>query len=59
MQGMMQALDKMSAGAGVAWIVLPLAILMIASILGSTSAWTRARVVPSDRHHSARRMVRA
>jgi amino acid transporter len=39
-QGMMQALDKMSVGVGVAWILFPLAILMIASILGSTSAWT-------------------
>ena len=38
-QGMMQAIDKMSAGLHLAWILAPLAILMIASIVGSTSAW--------------------
>ena len=38
-QGMMQAIDKTSAGLGLRWILLPLAILMIASIAGSTSAW--------------------
>jgi amino acid transporter len=39
MQGMMQAIDKMSTGLGLAWILLPLAVLMIMSIVGSTSAW--------------------
>ncbi len=38
-QGMMQAISKMSGGLGFSWILLPLAILMIASIVGSTSAW--------------------
>jgi amino acid transporter len=38
-QGMMQAVDKMSATLGVGWILVPLAILMVASIVGSTSAW--------------------
>ena len=38
-QGTMQAIDKMSAGLSLGWILLPLAILMIASIAGSTSAW--------------------
>jgi amino acid transporter len=38
-QGTMQAIDKMSAGLGLGWILLPLAVLMIASIAGSTSAW--------------------
>jgi amino acid transporter len=38
-QGMMQALDLMSGRFGVHWILLPLAILMAASIAGSTSAW--------------------
>ncbi len=38
-QGMMQAIDKMSSGLHLSWILAPLAILMIASIVGSTSAW--------------------
>ena len=38
-QGTMQAIDKMSAGLSVGWIVLPLAAFMMASIAGSTSAW--------------------
>ncbi len=38
-QGMMQAVDKMSSGLQISWILVPLAILMIASIVGSTSAW--------------------
>jgi glutamate:GABA antiporter len=38
-QGLLQAVDKMSAGFGLSWILLPLAILMAASIAGSTSAW--------------------
>jgi len=38
-QGMMQAIDKMSGSLGLAVIVLPAAILMVASIVGSTSAW--------------------
>ena len=38
-QGTMQAIDKMSSRLGLGWILLPLAILMVASIAGSTSAW--------------------
>jgi glutamate:GABA antiporter len=38
-EGMMQALDKMSSRLNFAWILAPLAALMIASIVGSTSAW--------------------
>jgi amino acid transporter len=38
-QGMMQAIDKMSSNLGLGWILVPLAILMVASIVGSTSAW--------------------
>jgi amino acid transporter len=38
-QGTMQAIDKMSAGLSVGWILVPLTVLMIASIAGSTSAW--------------------
>jgi glutamate:GABA antiporter len=38
-QGLMQAIDKMSATLGLGWILLPLTILMVVSIVGSTSAW--------------------
>jgi glutamate:GABA antiporter len=38
-QGLLQAIDTMSASFGVGWILLPLAVLMAASIAGSTSAW--------------------
>ena len=38
-QGMMQAIDKMSGGLGLAALVMPAAILMVVSIVGSTSAW--------------------
>lgn len=38
-QGAMQAIDKMTAVLGTGWVLLPLAILMMASIAGSTSAW--------------------
>jgi amino acid transporter len=38
-QGLLQAIDKMSASFGLSWILLPLAVLMAASIAGSTSAW--------------------
>jgi amino acid transporter len=38
-QGLLQAIDKMSASFGLGWILLPLAVLMAASIAGSTSAW--------------------
>lgn len=38
-QGLLQALDKMSAAFGIGWILFPLAVLMAASIAGSTSAW--------------------
>jgi amino acid transporter len=39
LQGMLQAIDKMSASMHLGWILLPLAILMAASLAGSTSAW--------------------
>lgn len=38
-QGMMQAIDKMSSAIGLSWILAPLGVLMVASIVGSTSAW--------------------
>jgi len=38
-QGLLQAIDKMSASFGLSWILLPLAVLMAASLAGSTSAW--------------------
>jgi glutamate:GABA antiporter len=38
-QGLIQAVDKMSGTLRVGWVLLPLTILMIASIVGSTSAW--------------------
>ncbi len=38
-QGLLQAVDTMSASFGIGLILLPLAILMAASIAGSTSAW--------------------
>jgi len=38
-EGMMQAIDRMSASLHLTWFLAPLAILMIASIVGSTSAW--------------------
>jgi amino acid transporter len=38
-QGLLQAIDQMSASFGLGWILLPLAVLMAASIAGSTSAW--------------------
>jgi amino acid transporter len=37
--GLLQAIDKMSAQMNLGWILLPLALLMAASIAGSTSAW--------------------
>ena len=38
-QGLMQAIDRLSSGLGVRWMLLPLGLLMFASIAGSTSAW--------------------
>jgi len=38
-QGVLQAVDKMTATLGGSWILAPLALLMGASITGSTSAW--------------------
>jgi amino acid transporter len=38
-QGMMQAVDRMSSGLGLRWVLLPIGVLMFASIAGSTSAW--------------------
>jgi amino acid transporter len=38
-QGLLQAVDTMSASFGLGWILLPLAALMAASIAGSASAW--------------------
>ena len=38
-QGVMEAVDRMSGHLGVHWILLPLAVLMVASVAGTTSAW--------------------
>ena len=38
-QGLMQAVDRLSTGLGLSWLLLPLAVLMVGSIVGSTSAW--------------------
>jgi amino acid transporter len=38
-QGLIQAIDKMSAALKAGWLVPAVAVLMIASIVGSTSAW--------------------
>lgn len=38
-QGVMQAVGRMAADAGVAWIVPPLAFVLCVSISGTTSAW--------------------
>jgi amino acid transporter len=38
-QGVLQAVDKMAGSLGVGWILVPLALLLAASITGSTSAW--------------------
>ena len=38
-QGVMQAIDKMSSRLLLGWILAPLAIFLAASIAGSTSAW--------------------
>jgi amino acid transporter len=38
-QGLLQAIDQMSASFRIGWVLLPLAVLMAASIAGSTSAW--------------------
>jgi len=38
-QGVLQAVDKMTAGQGLGWILAPLAVLMCAAIAGSVSAW--------------------
>jgi glutamate:GABA antiporter len=38
-QGLLQAVDTMSASFGLGWILLPIAVLMAASAAGSTSAW--------------------
>jgi glutamate:GABA antiporter len=38
-QGVMQAIDKMSSRLSLGWSLAPLAILLAASIAGSTSAW--------------------
>lgn len=38
-QGIMQAVSSSAAGAGVGWIVAPVAVLMGLSIGGATSAW--------------------
>lgn len=46
-QGVLQAVQKLAGGLGAAWILSPLAILLAAAILGSTSAWVSgsARIV--------------
>ena len=38
-QGVIQAMEKMSVTLHIGWIVVPLTIFLIASIAGSTSAW--------------------
>jgi amino acid transporter len=38
-QGLLQAIDKMSAFLHLGWVLVPLALLMAASLAGSTSAW--------------------
>lgn len=38
-QGLIQAIDKMSASLSAGWIVPVIAVLMMASVIGSTSAW--------------------
>ena len=38
-QGVLQAVDKMTAGQHLGWILAPLALLMCAAIAGSVSAW--------------------
>ena len=39
LQGVLQGVDKMAGKLGVGWILLPIAVLIGVSILGSTSAW--------------------
>jgi amino acid transporter len=39
MQGILQAVDKMTARLGVGWTLFPLAILLGVSVIGATSAW--------------------
>jgi len=38
-QGVLQAVDKMTAHTGLAWMLPPLALVMMFAIAGSTSAW--------------------
>lgn len=38
-QGVLQAVDRMTASTGLAWILPPLGLVMIFAIAGSTSAW--------------------
>ncbi len=38
-QGVLQAVDRMTASTGVAWVLPPLGLVMIFAIAGSTSAW--------------------
>jgi amino acid transporter len=38
-QGVLQAVDRMTATTGLAWILPPLGLVMIFAIAGSTSAW--------------------
>jgi len=40
-QGVLQAVDRMTASTGMAWILPPLAMVLILAIAGSTSAWDR------------------
>jgi len=39
LQGVLQAVDKMTSRLTVNWILLPLALLIAISVIGSTSAW--------------------
>ncbi|HUI78839.1 MAG TPA: amino acid permease, partial [Bryobacteraceae bacterium] len=38
-QGVLQAVDKMTAHTGLVWVLPPLALVMMFAIAGSTSAW--------------------
>jgi len=38
-QGVLQAVDRMTANTGMAWMLPPLALVMMFAIAGSTSAW--------------------
>jgi amino acid transporter len=39
LQGVLQAVDKMTAGLGSNWMLMPIAVLVAISVIGATSAW--------------------